>query len=254
LKTMGLPKLGSWLALRSQRSELPNAVKGGQASSSVATVSRPPSSAGSISVTEQRSPWASPPGTFQRTSGKGVHENDCQVPLVSRTPLHFAQTPTPTRAGACPARSVSLTRSSTPVKANTVCGSRCVRPLPQKPTFCPPGCTVSASGSATYCLPPRSASAIKVRSQEFVVGVTPRSSSCTRTRIEFSHLPIYSSMTASAAPPPIVSSAPVASVVARPEVHPLGIHVTIRPLSPSSGRIRQAPACRRVPRRRQLVG
>lgn len=29
-------------------------------------------------------------------------------------------------------------------------------------------------------------------------------------------------------------------------MQPLGIHVTVRPLSPSSGRIRQAPACRRA--------
>jgi len=253
LRSMGVHKLCFWLALRCQRSDLLRSLNGGQPASSFCptdapasaicqpsmetpakTLSRPQSAAGSITIHERALPSPTR-GVLQRT-----HSGSSQT--MGRL---FADLPTPSRAFAFSARSVSLTRASTPVKA-TVCTSQCLRPLPQKPTFCPPGGSIVKQ-------PVRSASAIKVRTLE-PVNATPRSSSCIRTRIEY-HAPV----TVSAMPvvSSVACSTPMASVVARPTTQQMGWEVTIRPLSPSrvvstetsscsSGRVRQAPPCRRV--------
>lgn len=156
----------------------------------------------------------------------------------ARSPVRIADLPTPARAGASTARAApAKTLAATPVQA-AVCGSLSFTPLPKKPGFSPP------VGSVT---PLRSASAVRVRPQAshespLAVGATPRSASCIRTRIQ--HTPLWATPTLSAVP--VVSATVASAVSARPPMHPLDLQVTVRPLSPSSGRVRQAPPCRRV--------
>lgn len=250
LKTMGLRKLASWLALRSQRSELLQILKGthtivGLPLSATPLgspmTSRPQSNAGSISINDRSLCAASPGGMLQRTCSA---PRSCGPQLSgARIPQYFCEVPTPTRASTLPARSVSLTRClASPIKASVTTSSTLsqgypshtgLRPLPQKPNFCPPGGSVPRQ-------PARSSSAVKARTQELPVSSTPRASSCVRTRI-------LSTTTVAAVP--VVAAAPVssASVTARATATPVapGLTVTVRPLSPSSGRVRQAPACRR---------
>lgn len=45
---------------------------------------------------------------------------------------------------------------------------------------------------------------------------------------------------------PVIAAAPVGTVITRHSTQPFALQVTVQPLSPSSGRIRQAPPNRRV--------
>lgn len=247
LKTMGLPKLASWLALRSQRSDLLVALKGSHPTELPAWArSRVMTGSVTVSIGEQASP-APVRGVLHRTASvpRCLIASSCS----SRSPsVRFGDIPTPGRSISS-ARGVSVTRLTTPIQAVTTRStistittnlSQSFTPLPQKPNFSPHSITCSIK-------PPRSASAIKVRTQDPPsVHGTPRASSCIRTRIEYLP-PVYSSSTTVSAMP-IVTAEPLGSVRCRPSTQPIdfGLQVTVRPLSPSSGRIRQGPPCRRV--------
>lgn len=164
--------------------------------------------------------------------------------------MPFGDIPTPGRSISS-ARGVSVTRLTTPIQAVTTRSTistittkmgQSWTPLPQKPNFSPHSLSCSIK-------PPRSASAIKLRTQDppSLQG-TPRASSCIRTRIEYLP-PVYSSSSvATVSAMPVVSAEPLGSVRCRPSAQPIdfGLQVTVRPLSPSSGRIKQGPPCRRV--------
>lgn len=249
LKTMGLPKLASWLALRSQRSDLLVALRGRQPTEQPAWArSRVMTGSVTVSIGEQASP-APVRGVLHRTASvpRCLIASSCS----SRSPsLPFGDIPTPGRSISS-ARGVSVTRLTTPIQAVTTRStistittklSQSFTPLPQKPNFSPHSITCSIK-------PPRSASAIKVRTQDPPsVHGTPRASSCIRTRIEYLP-PVYSSSSvATVSAMSIVSAEPLGSVRCRPSAQPIdfGLQVTVRPLSPSSGRIKQGPPCRRV--------
>lgn len=252
LKTMGLPRLASWLALWSQRIALQSALKG-EIADPIASQVRPRTVAGSVTVSVEQP--ASP------MPGRGLVlpiPRSCSgtLPPRARSPLECIDIPAPTlsRAGSgtCSARTVSVTRSAAPVKA-TICTSTVINTssswTPQKS-----GSWVSATPthSVSMAHPVRSSSAVRARDTISAAAATPRSSSCIRTRIEYHapHAPNTPSYRGSALPVgtvsavPVVSAAPVGSVVARTPAESLSLHITMRPLE--SDRIRQAPPNRRV--------
>lgn len=259
-----MPSLGAWLALRAQRSELLATLRALEPQLQEAlSWNRPRVNSGSVTVSVTA---PSPPVPEMSHNVTNVLHRTLSAPRScagallprARSPLRFGEIPTPIRAGSCSARSVSLTRVTTPVKATgctsvTVCTAQCATqswtPLPQKPAGSPPACSIR-----TTIKPPRSASAAKMRQESSIAGSisqTPRSSSCIRTRTvyppEFHAGGYYCSApltTVSAVP--VVSAMPVGAVLARGPVQRLDLEITVRPLSPSSGRVRQAPPSRRV--------
>mmetsp|Transcript_93853 Transcript_93853/g.148261 ORF Transcript_93853/g.148261 Transcript_93853/m.148261 type:complete len:525 (+) Transcript_93853:60-1634(+) len=154
---------------------------------------------------------------------------------LPRTPL-IADLPTPLRSGAGTARSVRHASMKTmTLQAGSLQHS--FTPLPKKPAFATPVC---------HSTLPRSSS-MRIRTEEspLPMGMVPRSVSCIRPRAS-STTTLWQTPTPSVVLSAVPVVAPAGVVAARPPAQPLSLQVTVRPLSPSSGRVRQGPPLRRV--------